>query len=63
MPATLGKDEARYREGEGTRRCANCSMYVEPNRCTLVKGPISPQGLCNYFQRSGDMRDHGQNKA
>ena len=46
------KDEAAYQsEPRGTQRCGLCSMFVKPNRCTLVKGNISHMGWCKYFER------------
>lgn len=37
-----------------TKSCGNCAFFVAGNedecgRCTLVKGPIHPQGYCNSW--------------
>lgn len=58
----MTKAQAHYRAGEGTRRCSNCSMYGD-HSCSLVSGEISPNGLCDHFQRSGGMRDHGRSRS
>lgn len=46
----ISKEEARYRPREGKKRCAACTMFRAPSSCTLVKGRISPDGLCDYFE-------------
>lgn len=45
------KAEAHYRNGTEAQRCAICSMFRAPDACTAVKGKISPQALCDYFER------------
>jgi hypothetical protein len=45
------KAEAHYRPGNSNRRCEICTMFVEPDQCTAVKGEISPGALCDYFER------------
>jgi High potential iron-sulfur protein len=29
--------------------CSNCSLFQEPNACTLVGGEISPAGWCKFW--------------
>lgn len=31
------------------QRCSNCSLFQEPNACTLVDGDISPEGWCKFW--------------
>lgn len=52
MP-TKTKAEANYREGQPGKRCAICTMFRrgEPSTCTLVKGTIGANDLCDYFER------------
>src|SRR5262249_33790992 len=63
----ISKHEARYRLGTEHRHCELCSMYRHPEHdnkngdgeCTLVEGPISPQGTCRYFERKRGRDDGG----
>jgi hypothetical protein len=55
----IDKDDANYRLGSEHRHCELCHMFLHSERdgkgcdgeCTLVEGRISPQGLCDYFER------------
>jgi hypothetical protein len=31
------------------QKCSNCSLFQEPNACTLVDGNISPEGWCKFW--------------
>jgi High potential iron-sulfur protein len=31
------------------QQCSNCSLFQEPNACTLVDGEISPAGWCKFW--------------
>ena len=31
------------------QQCSNCSLFQEPNACTLVDGEISPKGWCKFW--------------
>ena len=31
------------------QKCSNCSLFQEPNACTLVDGEISPAGWCKFW--------------
>jgi hypothetical protein len=45
------KAEAEYKtRGQGKRICANCTMFRAPSSCTSVKGQISPQAVCKFFE-------------
>jgi hypothetical protein len=33
--------------------CSNCALYVNPNKCNLVKGKISPKGWCTAYAKKG----------
>lgn len=47
----ISKEKARYQEApKGTKRCRGCSMFREPNSCTLVSGDISAHGYCIYWE-------------
>lgn len=32
------------------QRCQTCSLWLAPNSCTSVDGPISPAGWCMLYQ-------------
>jgi hypothetical protein len=34
---------------KGDQQCSNCSLFQEPNACTLVDGEISPAGWCKFW--------------
>jgi High potential iron-sulfur protein len=34
---------------KGDQQCSNCSLFQEPNECTLVEGNISPAGWCKFW--------------
>lgn len=54
--ATMSKEEAGYRQGvDALHRCRNCSMFVaqgddEVGRCTLVKGDIRTDAVCDHWE-------------
>ena len=53
--ATLGlprisKAYAGYQERpSGKRRCHDCVHFQSPNGCTIVRGDIDKDAVCNYF--------------
>jgi hypothetical protein len=46
--ATLSKPSVGYTDTSPmrTERCATCSMFRPPDKCTLVRGDVSPRGWC-----------------
>ena len=45
------KAAAHYRDHtDDGKPCANCTMFVRPDKCTYVLGRISPGGHCDYFK-------------
>jgi hypothetical protein len=34
---------------KGKQRCDNCALWVKPDQCTGVEGPIAPEGWCNIW--------------
>jgi hypothetical protein len=30
--------------------CGGCTMFRAPDRCTYVRGEISPNGHCRFFE-------------
>ena len=51
MSETVSKAKAEYQdEPNGEEHCYLCTMFREPDRCTYVRGEISPRGWCRYFE-------------
>lgn len=47
----ITKEAAQYRRAENSqKRCGTCGMFRAPLACTLVKGEISPAGVCKYWK-------------
>jgi len=41
---------AKYQnQPKGQQRCEICVNFQPPNQCTIVAGPISPKGWCQFF--------------
>lgn len=51
--ATMTQADAGYTMTGAKERCRDCSMFRAPDACTLVRGDISPEGHCDYWQASG----------
>jgi len=50
--AKTSKDGAQYIVYTPKKeKCKACSMFRSPASCTLVKGIISPQGHCKYWEK------------
>lgn len=48
--AKMAQKIAEYQETpKGDQQCSNCSLFQEPNACTLVDGEISPSGWCKFW--------------
>jgi hypothetical protein len=48
---TTPKSVAMYRDSPNQgRRCAGCTHFLEPNRCEIVEGEISPNGWCRFHE-------------
>jgi SPP1 gp7 family putative phage head morphogenesis protein len=49
--ARVTKDEADYvSHPVAGDRCGKCTMFLAPDGCTLVRGSISIDGWCKYFE-------------
>ena len=52
--AKMAQMDAGYQQmPKGDQSCSNCSLFVAPDSCSLVDGPINPQGWCRYHQNKG----------
>lgn len=50
---SMEKEAAGYVDAwaETWTNCSRCTMFRAPDRCSLVKGWISPEGHCDHFDR------------
>lgn len=51
--AKVSKEEANYRQPtpDWDRRCDHCTMFLEPNLCSVVEGYVQPNGVNPRWQR------------
>jgi hypothetical protein len=56
---TLSKQKAGYVDVSPMKfeKCANCSMFLPPGRCTLVRGPVKPGAWCERYFPAGPRRE------
>ena len=48
--AKMSQPSVAYQDSpKGDQECSNCSLFQEPNACTLVDGQISPKGWCKFW--------------
>ena len=48
--AKMSQPSVAYQDSpKGDQKCSNCSLFQEPNACTLVDGEISPAGRCRFW--------------
>ena len=48
--AKMSQPSVAYQDSpKGEQECSNCSLFQEPNACTLVDGEISPKGWCKFW--------------
>jgi hypothetical protein len=48
--AKMTQKAAEYRDTpKDDQECSNCSLFQEPNACTLIDGEISPKGWCKFW--------------
>ena len=48
--AKMAQKAVEYQDTpKGDQECSNCSLFQEPNACTLVDGEISPKGGCKFW--------------
>lgn len=51
MASKLTKTRVNYRHAGllARKKCGTCSMFREPDQCTLVRGPIRRRDVCDRF--------------
>jgi len=48
--AKMKQAAAEYQDTpKGDQQCSNCSLFQEPDGCTIVDGSISPAGWCKFW--------------
>jgi hypothetical protein len=40
---------AGYHDNASSQTCAECSLFLPPDQCKVVQGPVSETGTCIYF--------------
>ena len=40
---------AGYHENAKSQTCAECSLFLAPDQCKVVQGPVREDGTCIYF--------------
>ena len=43
------KAQASYQDNAATHNCEECALFLPPNDCKVIQGPVSPSGTCIYF--------------
>jgi hypothetical protein len=43
------KASAGYQDNAKNQTCSECTLFLPPDQCKVVQGPISENGTCNYF--------------
>jgi len=51
----VSKSTAEYRPAEGRDECLACANFKEPDRCSEVRGEISPTGTCNLWESPNEI--------
>lgn len=49
-PKPRQKSEVNYRPGKNEEDCLGCEFFEEPDRCSRVRGEISPTGVCDLWE-------------
>jgi hypothetical protein len=50
----LSKNLAGYQDQpKGSQHCELCTKFKPPGECSLVTGPVNPQGWCHFFSVTG----------
>ena len=48
--AKMSQPSVGYQDSpKGDQQCSNCSLFQEPDGCTIVDGSISPAGGCKFW--------------
>jgi hypothetical protein len=48
--AKMSQASVAYQDSpKGDQQCSNCSLFQEPDACTVVDGKISPSAWCKFW--------------
>jgi hypothetical protein len=48
--AKMSQASVAYQDSpKGDQQCSNCSLFQEPNGCTIIDGNVSPEGWCKFW--------------
>ncbi len=48
----VAKSTAKYQSNpKENEKCSSCTMWRPPHGCSAVKGYISPDGWCSYYEK------------
>ena len=48
--AKMAQKSVGYQDSpKDDQQCSNCSLFREPNSCTIIDGEISPRGWCRFW--------------
>lgn len=43
------KEQAGYQDHATSDTCEVCALFIKPDQCQVVQGPVSANGSCNFF--------------
>ena len=43
------QEAAGYQDHVTSQTCSECTLFLPPDQCKVVQGPISEMGTCVYF--------------
>lgn len=50
--AKMAQKAAGYQDkAKNEQECSGCALFKSPDSCTLVEGPISPEGWCRFYAK------------
>jgi hypothetical protein len=47
--AKATKEQASYQDPVTSQTCGQCTLFLGPDQCKVVEGPVSETGTCIYF--------------
>ena len=52
LAAKATQKAAKYQDSpRGPAQCDNCALWIAPDQCKIVEGPLSPTGWCAVYSR------------
>ena len=47
----MTQEQAGYQDSATSQTCVSCTLFIPPNDCKIVQGPVSESGTCTYFSQ------------